>query len=674
MKKEKHFTRPRASIKMTMILSYIFCAIIPLVIVNLYSSNQSKVTVRETTSQLAVEMVKQTSANTNYFIDAIEKTMTRIIVNDLNASGNKLLHNYVQAQKQTQGDKVNIDSFQVEQQILKQLNYSATLDENVEGIAIVFDESDSVITTSGINEEEIKVYKGVPKASDVVWNVVATEDSKSIFAYKDAINMNTGKRVGVLVVKVKYQGLEDKLSSINLVDGSTICLIDGAMETICSNTNEAISKEVASRLNLQAETDQVQNNKYLLASAKCQNGWCIVSEIPKSKLTERIDRVMMIVWVIILIVGALAVLVGDFISHSIIRTVTKLKKLMKQAEGGDFTVHMEVKGKNELDDLGRSFNHMIANIKVLIHEAQNTISSSLEAAASLKGSTTSSIEGFSQLSAAMGSIAEGANLQTEDIKDSVSTMEQLDQSIQSVMENTAELLDYTKGSRKIIDEASKNMTYLNTTVEATHKVSTQINSSIIELNHLTRSIGDVMELLDQISERTNLLALNASIEAARAGEVGKGFAVVADEVRKLAMQSKDSAGSVREALGDIEKCVAHTTKLVNKSTEIMNDQEMAVSKSYHSLEQMISDLTEMNKGLEQVDEKMVLMSKCKDDMTNKTNNISSINEGNVAAIEQVNALSQEQLGIIEQFTSLASSLQETMSSLEKSVATFVIYK
>lgn len=673
MKKKKGFRKPRTSIKMTMILSYIFCAIIPLVIVNLYSSNQSKVTVKETTSQLAVEMVKQTSANTNYFIDTIEKTMNRIIVNDLNASGNKLLDGYVHAMKQSDGNKVNIDSFQVEQKIMKQLNYSATLEDNVEGIAIVVDK-DHMITTSGIKKEELEPYKEVPKSSSVVWNIVDTESGKSIYAYKDAVNMSTGKRVGVLVVKVKYQGLQDKLSSINLVDGSTVCLVSENMETICSNTNEAISTDVVSKLNLEAETDQVQNDKYLLATAKCQNGWCIVSEIPKNKLTERIDRVMMIVWIIILIVGALAVIVGDFISHSIIMTVTKLKKLMKQAEGGDFTVQMEVKGINELDDLGRSFNHMIANIKVLINEAQNTISSSLEAAASLKGSTSNSIEGFSQLSAAMGSIAEGANLQTEDIKDSVSTMEQLDQSIQSVMENTAELLECTKGSRRIIDEASKNMTYLNTTVEATHKVSTQINNSIIELNRLTRSINDVMELLDQISERTNLLALNASIEAARAGEVGKGFAVVAEEVRKLAMQSKESAGSVREALGDIEKCVVHTTKLVNKSTEIMNDQETAVSKSYHSLEQMISDLTEMNKGLEQVDEKMVLMSKCKNDMTDKTNSISSINEGNVAAIEQVNALSQEQLGIIEQFASLASNLQETMSSLEKSVATFVIHR
>ena len=88
IKNIKTIKNKKGSIKRKLILSYIMCTVIPLVIVNLFSANQSKITVKDITSQMAMEMVKQTGASISYYAESIESSMTRIIINDLNSSSN----------------------------------------------------------------------------------------------------------------------------------------------------------------------------------------------------------------------------------------------------------------------------------------------------------------------------------------------------------------------------------------------------------------------------------------------------------------------------------------------------------------------------------------------------------------------------------------------------------
>jgi methyl-accepting chemotaxis protein len=90
------------------------------------------------------------------------------------------------------------------------------------------------------------------------------------------------------------------------------------------------------------------------------------------------------------------------------------------------------------------------------------------------------------------------------------------------------------------------MESLNQDMKSAIDITNTVSSSITQLSDLTKSIDQIMSFVDDISEKTNLLSLNAAIEAARAGEAGKGFAVVASEIRKLAEQSKASTVNVKK--------------------------------------------------------------------------------------------------------------------------------
>lgn len=670
--KRRHIVKKQGSIKKKLIMSYILCTVVPLVVVNLFSSSQSKVTVKDITSQMAIEMVKQAGANTSYYTESIEGSMTRIIINDLNASANNLISEYAKTAVKQKSSNNDLEKYNVIKSILTQINYSVSLDDNIRDIALLMDDGTKILSGIHLKEDDLERFVDKSAAKEVGWEIVDNNDTKEIFAYKEVINMKTAKRVGLLVVKADSDILKDKVDNINLFTGSNVSILNTDGQVICSNDDKPINEQVVANIDLQAEEGAKEVKGALVASARINNGWVIAAEIPQKMLTDRIDKVVNLIWLIVIVIGLIAIAIGSNISKGIVTSVMQLKKLMKRAEQGDLTVTASIKGNDEIAELGSSFNHMMENIQQLLKQAKNTIEHSVETADILKRSSTSSIEGISQLTCSIGNIAEGSNSQTEDISKSVFVMEQLASSIQVVIENTDILLQHTQGTREVIEEASSNMTFLNTTVTSTHKVSGEISQSIMELSVLTKTIGEIMTLLDDISERTNLLALNASIEAARAGDVGRGFAVVADEVRNLATQSKDSSNHVKAALRGIESKVAQTSNLVIKSNQLLEEQSIAVNKTYQSLDLMINDLKEMSDGLEQVNSRIELMTQYKDEMSRKIENIADVNEENAAAVQEVNALSEEQNSIVEQFANLANELLLTISGLEQSVATFVV--
>ncbi len=679
----------KVSIKGKLILSYIICTIIPLVIVNLFSANQSKITVKDITSQMAMEMVKQTGASTSYYTESIESSMTRIIINDLNSSANNLIGKYAQIELKSKTSINDLEKFDLIKDIKKQINYSISLDKNIEDVALLMADGTVILSGTGLKEdvmgdgtvsvsgngikkEDVERYNDKTEAKEVIWEVIDKNGVKELFAYKNIINMQTAKSIGLLVVKAKYDIIKEKINQINLFEGTHISILDPMGMIISSNSEENISQKVVESIDLNVDESSKLIKGELVATARMENGWVVVAEIPQKMLTSRIDAVVNVIWIMVIIIGLLAVAIGSHISKGIVSSIMQLMNLMKKAEKGDLTVVSEINTKDEMAELGSSFNHMIENIQHLLKQAKSTIEYSVEAADTLKISSRISKEGITQLTSTISNITQGANNQTEDIYNSVEVMEQLASSIQVVIEDTSVLLKHTQGTTGIIEEASSNMKFLDTAISSTYKVSEEISQGIMELNVLTKTIGEIMKLLDDISERTNLLALNASIEAARAGSVGKGFAVVAEEVRNLATQSKESSTHVKEAVRGIEVKVKNTTNLVVKSNQLFEKQSVAINKAYQSLNLMINDLKEFSAGLVQVNSRVECMNHYKDEMSQKIESIAKVNEENAAEIEEVNALSQEQSATIEQFNELATKLLSTINDLEKNVATFVV--
>ena len=213
----------------------------------------------------------------------------------------------------------------------------------------------------------------------------------------------------------------------------------------------------------------------------------------------------------------------------------------------------------------------------------------LAAAGQLEGVVEVVSSASVQLSAQIEQSDKGAQFSADRLSEAATAMNQMNAAVQEVARNAAQASTVSSEMRSRAEHGADIVQHSLASIRQVHEVSSTLKQDMVQLNDHAQSISDIMSVISDIADQTNLLALNAAIEAARAGEAGRGFAVVADEVRKLAEKTMASTQDVGNAIRAIQESTAKSMESMDRAVEQVEQATGFANQSGEALQQIVND-------------------------------------------------------------------------------------
>ncbi|MGV3667138.1 MAG: methyl-accepting chemotaxis protein [Leptospira bouyouniensis] len=293
------------------------------------------------------------------------------------------------------------------------------------------------------------------------------------------------------------------------------------------------------------------------------------------------------------------------INKPLITVLTKLNELTSGE--ADLSKTLPDFGTNEIGKIAKSINLFLENLNQIMNQLKISVSESEKLSSQLKNDAISVSDNASSLA----SISEESAASLEELTTSFEIMFEFIKNETKNIVNISEEMATIKASILNIESALLQLTNL-----ASH--STQLANSgnlsirntdttMTEIRSVTKEITGIVDLITEISERTNLLALNASIEAARAGDAGMGFAVVAEEISKLADKTQSSVKNIK--------------RLIDKSHVVVNEGTNHVMEAVNALSEIVEQSNRMNYAVNHLKEEMTTQSNSLLSVTNELNGL-----------------------------------------------------
>ncbi len=282
------------------------------------------------------------------------------------------------------------------------------------------------------------------------------------------------------------------------------------------------------------------------------------------------------------------VLTSVVLSRLVFARLRRLHDRMDEiSRNSDLTIELDVRRNDEIGSVSRAFNRMMAKIRESMHTVMDNAERVEQAARSIarKAETT-----------------EREVLAQRDNTDQVaSATTEMAASAVQVRENA---IHTTRKSMATAESASTGESLARNAVEGIEALNTEVQDGarrIEQLDQRTSQMSDMLKVISDIADQTNLLALNAAIEAARAGEQGRGFAVVADEVRALARRTQDSTEDIRNTINGLKTEVVDCVETMRHASDMAEQQVQAILKVETELQTIaaaVREITDLNQEME----------------------------------------------------------------------------
>ncbi|MFP4443621.1 MAG: methyl-accepting chemotaxis protein [Spirochaetia bacterium] len=419
----------------------------------------------------------------------------------------------------------------------------------------------------------------------------------------------------------------------------------------------------------------------------------------ETEINHTVERQVLILLIIAGSTAAAAVfafLIIRSVSSPLRRTITRLEDI---SEGeGDLSTELDIHTKDEMGKLAEYFNRFVANIRGILQNvltASDSLTRSKQSLSANTEETAASIEQIEKNTQGMTNkmgmlsgkidssldIVKSINGRVENldirIEDQTSAVEESSAAVNEMIASLNNVAGIIKNRRETADQLVNATQVGDRKLSSTAETIKQINANI-------GSVSEMIEIINEIADRTNLLSMNAAIEAAHAGESGKGFAVVADEIRTLAENSSKNATEIARVLTDVLDKIKSAFTSSTESTEAFQQIQKNVQAVSQVLDEISASTQELTSGSEEIMKAMSLLSdvsldvrEASKDMREQSSELNSsmetvdsVSKDVLNGIHEINAGTTEIAKAISQVTDLTAELSTQADALSREVRQF----
>ena len=587
--------------------------------------------------------------------------------------------------------KVTIEGTNADGEELQKLldTYCGINSNAADGVYIITEDGDfqkAANSTKELNDPlNSEAYKqGLTRINMDYGSAYKDDDGEYVISAAGIID-DGGSKIRVLAADVSLQKISIIVNSDVKMSGASSFLVDDDSGTILAHRDSSlvstelnennsnpllagVAKKIASR---DYDTEEVAG--YVVSAQRIDGtDWVLVSYISTNVFMSNVSSLGRLMVVIGLIAVIIIVVITCLVINHVIAPISVISKHIGEMTSGDLTIEVKSTGNDEIGVMGDHVGEFAGKMRSMI-------SSIAEEADKLKDEAEKSNEVSENMSDAAASSAD-AMQQLND------TVNQLAEAVNDIAENATVLANVVSDTKEKSDKAGKSMhetvgisgkgrdemEQLSSAMDGILDSNGRLVESIGKVGEASDKITNIVGLIANISEETNLLSLNASIEAARAGEAGKGFAVVATEIGKLAQTSTENTQNIAELIEEIRRMIESVVEQSNANSQSIQENSGRIANAVQTFENIYNNIQTSNNLIKKMQEDFEKVS-------DVATNVAAISEEQAASADEILATSENMVvqarNIRESSQNVADNAREltqTADTLETFVRRFKV--
>lgn len=445
------------------------------------------------------------------------------------------------------------------------------------------------------------------------------------------------------------------------------------------NVNEVFTPEEAAKLGEAAFkhpsgiiniTDEHGVEREVSFNTIPSTGWRLISTVDYDEVYGSVATARYISIGLTIVTAVVAAVFALFMSLNMTKLVSKLTDSVQKLATGDLTPRLMINRKDELGQLASNFNYMVESFALIVGKASDAAEQVAASSEQLTASAQESVSISNRIVQSTQEVLRAGEGQLQSAEQTSTAMGEMAAGVQRIAESSSAVTELSQDSLVEVHRGSIAIRETIEQMKLIHQSASRSAEDMRTLEAYSQQIGNILTVITDITNQTNLLSLNASIEAARAGEQGRGFAVVANEVKKLSEQSSLAAADIGKLIQEVQASTARAVAEMNQGVQNVDRGSELINTAGQAFTRISDMFQEVSNQIQEVSAASQQMSAGTEEVTASMAEIVGMTDGSYRHTQGIGQGSGQQLQSMQEISSAAEHLSGMAQELQESLAQF----